>query len=72
MAENINSLNPSRWHKLIKLNFPFFQESLIVNSFLPDLKLTIVFLSSKWGCCIPYNLCNAVRVSWDGFYRHGL
>lgn len=35
LDKNINSLNPSRWHVVIKCNFPFFQESLIANSFLP-------------------------------------
>lgn len=43
LAKNINNLNPSSWHMVIKCNFPLFQERLIANSFLPNLSCVLLY-----------------------------
>lgn len=69
-VKNINNVSASRWHVVIKCNFPFFQESLIANSFLPNLSCVLLY---SWG---PFkataglygSLCNAVSARRDVFW----
>ena len=54
LVKNINSFNASKWHVVIKCSFPFFQKSLIANSFMPDFGSVLLYSWSSFGATAAY------------------